>query len=327
MNRTKLMAIALTTLGLGGLTSCDSDEGENTYSVQYATTNLLTPTDGSASQASMGIYTFAFNFTNGTESVATTSLTFNNSTHSFATVGERYSDVALTHGMGYLVKDLEGTMDNNLNISDCTFLVASWPIPDGIDYVPNKRWIPKVKDGNGVMNYHPGAMARPGYDISPLVVGEYKIGALYTVNTFTTDASYFGTTTTSFNGETATSDKIIYRVFIDLSNNTADVVIYDGKFSTSDREPSKPVIYLPGLKVVYSGGNYTVSGTGIVPKIPEGEGTSEVLTDYPTFTFDTFELKTVPDSYLSTVTIDYKVAGKYEGKFTGKYVDIPAAMK
>lgn len=317
------------------LSACDSVDGENKSTVTYPAVNLITTTiPGGTTVASHGAYTFTFNYSDQTETVGTGALIYDNQNHGFSTNAVKYKDLSPSRGMGIYASGFQANVDNNpmRQLSDCQFYVSSFPIPEGMDYVPSKAWIPKVKvsDDKDEYRYHEGAMYVPGYAIPPIVTGSYKVGNELDVTLFTTDASFFGTTETTFPGGTYSSGDIIYRIFIDVKKNKADLVLYNAKFA--DKAPVLPVIYVPGLDVTFSKGNYVIKGENIIPRIPEGSdkdtvnGSGQTTTENPKFIFNEFRMETVPGTLMSTVDVEYKVAGIYEGQFRGKYVELPALM-
>ncbi|MDE7109970.1 MAG: hypothetical protein K2O49_08415 [Muribaculaceae bacterium] len=309
------------------LTSCEPSTGEATQTITYPSLNFVTQLDGSGSMLSWGSYTFNFNYTEQKESVATSNLVVNNTTYAFSTNGVRYEDISPSRGMGLYAEGFAGNTGTSYQLEDCAFFISSFPIPEGVEYVPNKKWIPIIQDSNNPnkSDYHPGAMYRPNYDIPPLLVGRYRIGNLFDVVTCSTDMSFFGVTVTSYPPDNSyTTDKMIYRVFLDIKKNTADVVIYDAKFA--EPAPALATVYLPSLKLTLKDGNYEIEGTDVVPMVPEGEGNDATLLPYPNFTFKHFKLSTVPGSLLSKVDVEYQVGAMFKGVFSGKYVNLPSKM-
>ena len=157
----------------------------------------------------------------------------------------------------------------------------------------------------------------------PIVLGSYRIGHDYLVTAFTSDCTYTGTTRTTYPGSEfgATNKLIYYRVVLDVAKSKAYVVIYNAKFSDSEREPAKPVIYLEAMDITWGNGSYSIHATDVVPKIIE----DGKLTARPDFTFAEFNM--VPSgNWLQNAAITYKVnntvgdrAIQYEGTFTGYF--------
>lgn len=309
------------------LASCEPSTGEATQTIAYPALNFATQIDGTGSSMSWGAYTFNFNYTEQKESVSTTNLVVDNTSYGFSTNGVKYEDLSPSRGMGLYAEGFTGNVGASNQLSDCAFFLSSFPIPSGMEYVPSKKWIPIIADpkDNNKSDYHPGAMYRPNYDVPPILVGKYKVGNLFEVVTCSTDMSFFGTTVTTYPPDNSYStDKMVYRVFLDIKNQTADVVIYDAKFA--EPAPALANVYLPSLKLTLKDGNYEVEGNDVVPMVPEGEGAQTTLLPYPNFTFKSFKLSTIPGTLLSKVNVEYQVGAMFKGKFSGKYVDLPAKM-
>lgn len=137
----------------------------------------------------------------------------------------------------------------------------------------------------------------------------YKIGSDIFVQTFPKDAVYTGNTTGSDSNNKFTSDKTSYRVVINPSKLDATLYIYNAKFN--EQMPELNII-LTGLKVVPEMGTYKVKGEHITPSTFDG-------TEYPHFKFDSFEL-TPMSTDLTSVRIQFEVAGRFSGSFMGSYL-------
>lgn len=164
----------------------------------------------------------------------------------------------------------------------------------------------------------PGVDFIPAGEFGPKVVFQYRLGNDYTVKTFSRDEVFSGTTTTRYhyNGEglTFTTDKILYRLVINKDFKKADIIIYKAKFA--EQQPMEiAAMLLKDLNVSFSSRGIQVSGTNVVPKVPEGNG----YTEFANYTFDNILFQTISDD-LTKATIDYSVAGKYHGQFSGLYV-------
>lgn len=157
------------------------------------------------------------------------------------------------------------------------------------------------------------------YPLCSFNAGDYK------VNTIIEDTYYRGVTTTTDattpDAAPFVSEAIPYRVTLDLEKKKAVIRIYDAKFSASPREPVKTLIQIEDLDVSFSGGTYTVSGNDIVPLVPKGQTASDenILVPMAGFMFNSIKFTAV-GSYLSECQLEYKVAGRYEGKFSGSYL-------
>lgn len=325
---TKTLLLSAVALSSVGLASCEPSTGEATQTITYPSLNFVYGADNGSPLLSWGAYTFNFNYTEEKETVSTSSLNYDNDTYSFATNGVKYEDISPSRGMGIYAGGFTGLVGQSTPLNDCQFYLASFPIPDGMEYVPSKKWIPKVEN-DGKSEYHPGAMYRPSYDIPPLVVGSYGVGNRFKVITCSSDMSFFGKTVTKYPGGSYENSSMVYRIFIDVKKKTADVVIYDAVFANN--MPALAVVYLPSLPLILKDGNYEIVAENVIPMVPEGSNgaavdVDSVLVPYPNFAFKSFKLTTVPGSLLSKVEITYKVGAAFEGSFEGKYVDLPAKM-
>lgn len=152
------------------------------------------------------------------------------------------------------------------------------------------------------------------------------------VRTFWPDATFLGTTTTSY-GEPVTNyenKQIGYRVIMNLKDKgkyTADVYLLNAKFA--EAAPQISVIRLKELPVEFNASGISIKATDKIPEmIMSGNVTSSngEATNYvpmPSFTFNEFSFAQTGD--LTSATIRYKVAGKYSATFTGSY--LPVSMK
>ncbi len=162
------------------------------------------------------------------------------------------------------------------------------------------------------------------YDIS-IVTGNYldlvrqplvtlNVDDRYKVQTFNADAVYPGTTATWYvaNNQRVeyTDQNVVYMVSMDLKHNKAYVLIQNGKFA--EKMPAISLMKLEDLDIEYVHGGYIIKGTNIVPQVAEGNS----FTANPSYTFDTFALRTMSED-LTTVAIDFKVAGRFNGSFSG----------
>lgn len=320
MNKVLLGAVVVS----GALfTSCEPKTGEASQTIMYPALNYISFDDGSEPMISRGAYTFNFNYTEQKESVTTSILTVNNTNYGFATNGVKYEDISPYRGMGVYASGFKANVGQANELKDCQFYITSFPIPSGLDYVPSKRWIPTVVE-NGKNVYHPGAIYYPNNEVYPLVIASYSIGDLFDVITCSTDMSFFGKTVTSYPGGEFENTGMIYRIFIDTSKKTADVVIYDAKFA--EKAPSLAVVYLPSLPMTLKNGSFEINGSNIVPKVPEGSEMNSVLVDYPNFTFKSFHFSTVEGTLFSKAEITYQVGAAFSGEFDGQYAALPAKM-
>lgn len=317
------------------LTACNTGNGENEQTMTYPTCNFVIPKDGTTPTMSYGSYTFKSKMSASLwdMSVSTTSLSINNTARTFVT--QTYP-VVNVGGYKQIIKNVSSDpASGGYEISNGTFMLSAYDnLPK--DFLPNKVFTPTQKDEKGKISYIPGTVFYPnmtGY-ISPLVVAQYDFGSEYKVKTFFCDAFYAGKTNTSYslpNGMSgmAESEKMVYRVIMDLDKKRAGIVIYNAKFSDSDKEPEKAAIYIPGLDITFQGESYEISGKDIIPLIPEGNLPAlpdpDKFTPYPTFKFNEFKM-VMTNSWLTSTRMEFSVADTYKGYFSGSYVKIPENM-
>lgn len=155
-------------------------------------------------------------------------------------------------------------------------------------------------------------------------VARYFIGSKYRVNTFQQNTFFVGTTTTKYTmagqEHRFSNDGITYRFILDKEKDsdvyTATMVMYNAKFSDSEREPLKVGIIAKGLNVDFTSDGITISGQDIIPDVYEAGST----TPYENFKFNNIVFKTT-DEFYTEGYLKFLVAGIYEGEFMGKYVN------
>lgn len=185
----------------------------------------------------------------------------------------------------------------------------------------------KLNNANFLMTpyfYTPG-----NYDLisdvvfpSDIVVAQYNIGESFLVRTFQENTFFVGQTNTTypFTGgmQSYTTDDIYYMLKLNIEDNTADVILYNAKFTSVPQEPRKPRIDINGLSVTYSEDGITATGEDITPLMYEGGAG----TPNENYIINNISFKTT-DQRLSKCEITYKVAGMYNGAFSGSYVTFP----
>lgn len=290
------------------LVSCSEDNPDmpkNSVTMEYKVSCLMIPTDDS--QASFPVYNVPFkficNYDDATMSLSVSQLGISmNNKLSFET--QSVSLTSLTYPDGEIFKfnvasaDVKnnGTIDNRYNVSDLNCLLTN------IYYCPDE-W-----RNNNV------------YPLGEMVIMNCNLGNEYKLYTFPLLACYGGVTTTSFNmggnEQRYNSDVTMYAVAIDANTSTAEVGIYNAKFA----EPMPQLtMFLRGLKVEYTSDGYVIKcgEDGVVPLV--GMGNAQV--PYPDYVFNKFELKYNCENPTS-ITIDFQVAGKFNGYFGGSYTPI-----
>lgn len=283
---------------IASLTSCLKD-GKEEYTRSFPTKpiNIITNLeDGSTTVSTGGTYQFDLNYTELTGTISTSNLIVNNNSWNFSTPSSRFLSYNYSNALFF---NPGGYINNNtdLPILNSTFLGTPYFYVN-TNYAGDYTYVP---------NY--------GY----IIAASYMIGDKYLVRTFQEDTFFSGETVTSYpyQGETVTAkpEGITYRIHLDLENNKAVFIIYNAKFSGVPAEPVKEVIIVEGLDVEYSKDGIVITGENLVPEIGEANAT----TPYPSYIFNSIRFETT-DDLLTECKISYKVAGIYNGEFTGKYI-------
>ena len=294
-----------------GLSACQKDgHHEQTRTITAPTINIISSLDEGDDDVivSNGFYTFSLvmNDETNTGTVASSDLVANNQILTFTTNEKKYSST----GYDAFFEDVTGTVGNTgMELNNADFLAIYL-----YDETYNKYGY--YYDTTNVGEYT--------YMVSPVApwipVANYNIGNSYKVRTFQKDTFFKGTTTTSYSmgGEVNNfeTEGITYRFIIDTEKNSAVFIIYNGKFSASAMEPVKTAIIVEGLKVDFSKTGITITGENLVPDIVEANG----VTPNEGFIFNSIQFRTTNDN-LTKGEIDYMVAGRYSGHFTGSYMN------
>lgn len=293
----KKFTLGLFSAALLALGACSTEVEDQTQTVGYAAVNLITPLNGGEPFASKGSYRFFLNLTQAKGTVSTSSLMIDNKAYSFQTDTVSYSYIG-GQGMVIRMQNLKGNLDGDkdMPLSGANFDITSY--------------------------YYVANISVPGYsqlpeNSYPYVIGQYTAGN-WDVATFQEDASYYGVTTTSYAGEggalqSYTNEEMLYRVIIDIDKKTADVIIYNAKFA--EPAPTLQAILLKDLNVTWNQGSYSITGEEVVPGVAEGAS----WTDNPNYVFNKFEMTTT-NRKLTQADMEYQVAGRFNGHFSGSYI-------
>lgn len=295
-------AAALMTLG-----SCESNEGTSTYTYSVPTYNLVTNTEaGEEPVVSGSIYKYNFDLMAGqvtmgsdislssgnTVSVSTGSIPYGGG---YWQVGEgdetQYGEVITINALN------TGTASDKVRISNLVCQLTPFAY-----FPPEVQGAPAFTPPTGVK----------------YTLMSYNIGENYRVRTFWPDMTFRGETTTSYPGtdgvnKNFTNKAMLYRVILNLKEKKATVILYNVKFGEEVTETISNIV-LNDLALAINAPGISISGTNIVPKIYEaGEAKPN-----QEFTFDNFDCDILGD--LTSASIRYKVAGAYNGQFTGSYI-------
>lgn len=276
-----------------GMASCSNNDYNFEQSFTVPALNLITDLTTQETILTEGSYDFKLKSNSDGEKgvISTSNILINNNKYSFQTVESDFN----MNMYEVFFKNVKSTNDN---LGDNTFLSTSLfnvPRAYNVQYtylVPNQE-----------------------------LVAQYILDGRYMIKTFQENTFYTGVTNTTYpyggSVATATNDKIYYLLNIDTEENPykASLIMFNAKFSDSEREPVKTQINVNDLSIDLSDGKIVVSGKDVIPETVEGG----VSTPIPSFIFNEIEFSTTNEN-LTQCSIKFKVAGVYTGSFTGSYL-------
>lgn len=281
---------------MAAFTSCN-DDYSNSVTNAVGAVNLVDYSDGSTS-ISEGQYGYSLNWGSGYQkgTISVGNLVLNGNPVSFQTEESNYQ----TSG-DFLQAYFTNVGSLQQNLTNAKFLLTPF---NYLAYVNNMGEVVSGVSGSDVM------------------IAQYMIGSTR-VRTFQKITTFRGQTTTSyeFQGQPYTNetDKILYQLILSFDKETGKVsgkiIMYNAKFSHIKDEPLKTWITIDGLDVNYADGKLTVSGTEIVPTVPDGNNNE---TENDSFTFNSIVFETT-SANLVEAQITYTVDNRYEGSFNGAY--------
>ena len=299
MFKKKSAILMLAALGLASsLTSCNLNDGEQTNSQEYLLCNLYIPTDGSDAFASPDIrYNLNFDLKAGNVVVKTSGMKIGEAGYDFTTDPMKYQ-VYVNEGQTQSITAFSGAGKTDSGTPVLNFQGRQSSVVYYVDtYVPGIAIATMLPSGN---------------------IMQYDIDAKYKVKTFSKNMFFAGETVSQYpyKGENKqfTTDKPVYAVFMNKDLTKAKMVIYKAWFA--QEMPQITAIVLDGLDVTYSKNGFQINGENIVPQTVDGDQ----LTPNRRFTFDYFRLST-SNAALTKVHVEYKVAGTFNGRFDGSYVE------
>lgn len=278
-------------------TACSGNENKSEYNYNIPTLNYVSSTDGTSEPIISGsYYNYRMNMMNNTMEVAAKIGTTVNGTTQFTTSSIPFQPLYFNiEGAVYEIVKSEsfvaGKTDNGDPINDfyceLTSLAHTPPIIAGLPEVS----LPNIK----------------------FTFMQYSIGSKYTVRTFWNDLTFTGTTSTSHPGGTFSSDKVMYRVVMNIKDGKATVILYNAKFA--ENMPELTNIVLENLPIDFKNYGYVIKASNVTPKVFEGgEGTPNTK-----FIFSNFELAS--SGNLSTAHCSYEVnGGAFKGDFSGSCI-------
>lgn len=285
-----------------GLTACNLDTTENVMDIKSNVMNHFSPIGEGDPFVGTSQYSFSLDMDGGDLSFWTSDLGVSgSSSFTSSTIGFKISSVSTETGISEIIRF---SKEGNASVN-------GGPISDVAGQFTTNYFI---KEGVNI----------PGYPV--LVEGprrlvmNYNLADKYVVHTFPADAFYGGeTVTVDDSGTSFASDKMIYRLAIDYLTNTADLIMYDCRFSEK-MKISLVALVIEDLDFKVTASGYEVTGENKVPLYLEGNS----LTEFRGFIFESVSLKTT-DADLTSIKIDYDVrnAGSnalYKGSFGGSYI-------
>lgn len=308
----KLLCPAVVAALLLPLAGCNSDDPMYEFTRDFNTINLFTPRNTVEPVFANECVYYCHFVETETAQASSKVLIYQGQTHSLSIPAVKVENKFYADGDYAKFSSPSGSIDGGqtqVSDFDCVISGLFYPIPS------------KVPGVAGVTAY-----------TSPFFIAQYNIGSLYSVATFQKDATYAGTTSTVFDykGQSQAYETTVgfYRVIVNILTQKADVVLYNVKFA---EQAPQLILVLKDLDLKLERGGYTITGTDIVPGMPDGN----MLTQNESFPFESFSLKTV-SADLTKIQIEYTVRNKlmeqqigngdkvyYKGAFTGRYVFDP----
>lgn len=294
------------TAALMTLASCESDGGTSTYTYSVPTYNLVTDdVAGGEPVVSGSIYKYNFDLMSGKVTMGSEIAVSTGNTVSFMTGSIPYAagmykpdEQDSQYGEVIFIKALNaGAESNEEKVSNLECQLTSFA------YVPPEiTGLPSVSYPTGLK----------------YTLMSYNIGQSYRVRTFWHDMTFRGNTTTHYpdksgSSKTYSNADVLYRVVMNVKEKKATVILYNAKLAEEMPNPITNIV-LKDLPLAFDGAGFSINAADVTPVIYE----AGVATPNTQFAFDKFTLRSVGD--LTSCTIFYKVAGKYEGEFNGSYV-------
>ena len=297
----KKTLLLLSTVWFVSLTSClSNNNGSMTQNLTVPAINIVTSIGTGITSASLGSYTGSLIMSDGTAQFATSNLLFNNSTISVTTDLSPY----FSTGYNVYLKNVQGIVSGG---SQSQFM-------DRGSFLLTPFYYPQVTNSEDIYKYNLPEYPYYG-NVTSILASRYYIGTELLVRTFQQDTFYQGKTTSWYDDNTNENSEIVYRLVLSEDFKTADLIMYQAKFSAHPMEPIKQAIILKQLPVNYNSEGITISATEVIPYTVEGSST----TPSPSWTFDRIVFQTYGDM-LQNCNISFTVAGQYNGSFDGTYI-------
>lgn len=309
--------LLLGTVGLAlGLIGCTKEGyNESKFTIGGPALTIISSSNDGSVAVSYGVYAFAITTINyeSTVELSSPDLIANNASLKFSGLEQAFTIA----GYEYLVDKVKATAGaTGMEINNDKFIAVPYYLYDN-NYMDYDYGYYYTTADAAELTYT--TSQRPNY----ITVAKYNIGSSYKVNTFQVNTFFQGKTTTTYpqSEEPFVTDGITYRFILNppaenQTAYTATLIMYNAKFSSSEREPLKAAIIIEGLDVTFSPNGINIKGENIIPGIVEAGST----TPNENFMINSVEFNTT-NEYYTTGTLDYTVAGIYKGHFEGSYLN------
>ncbi len=309
MNR--LLLTGLISASAISLVSCDK-ETENSYTntTPVSAYNLYVSAAGDAVPSTgSALYKFTLKFPESTIQVSADNMALpGGSTSSFFTVGMNLASATIKvdeTSREVIAFGADEATESGSAVSELSgYLTQAAYLPPDITVPGYKLFVP-----SNTLHY---------------VVMQYALNDRWNVRTFWPDATFKGSTITSYPGmtEAYSNSNISYRIVMHLNEDKAvtdkaDIIFYNAKFAPKAPEIT---VVLKNLYLEFNDRGYTVKGDDVIPYMVEAEDLQET----PRFKFNKFDMRVTGD--LTSAVIEYQVADVYKGSFSGVSVVRPTAL-
>ncbi|MDE5902600.1 MAG: hypothetical protein K2O78_00715 [Muribaculaceae bacterium] len=282
--------------------SCGVEEGENRQTLSAKMLQLVIPDDDTKAVTFQEdcLYQLSMDLNAGTLTMLASGIEADGAKGDFRS--DAIPFVAGYNGVSqsyFLTKSGNGMLGQSVAVTDITGYL--------ITYRPT--WI------NGGMN-----------NVNSLVMS-YRIPGAKVV-TMQPSPRFFGTTTTHYPSatgtQTSTTGDASYGIVFDDDMKHATVTIYSVQFAPG--APKLESVVLKDLDVALRQHGYTITGTDIIPQVPEG-GASGTMVEYRNFPFKSFTFRSAGE-YLTEAECSYEVNATigerqmlFDATFSGKASD------
>lgn len=276
------------TLGFASLlTACTSSNQGNTMTSQISLINVVNNLTTGETTASLGGYSVKFDWEGATAQIQSNSIVLGGQSYPLLTSAGAYK---VESGGTTHITGLTGMIGSGTALP-MEFIKCTLPLV----YTD-----PADKDQRGQF-----------LKMSFLAGGMFEVKTLAGVSTF------FGNTTTSYQGVTGeerfSSNNIGYAIAIRPSEMKANLLMYNAKFA--EAMPMTVNIVLEDLPIQITPSGYSIKSSDVVPKSILSYEVGEAI---PAYTFTNLEVSS--DMDFTNLYINFTVAGKYEGYFSGTCV-------